>query len=177
MPGWLSLQQADLDITRAGDWMKVIGGVGKVDAILTEHTLEHLTYNEAAAAVWNFWRYLKPGGHVRVAVPDGLSPHPNYQGWVAPGSRGERWLQQFRAVNEPAHKTLWNFEKLASLFRRFAFRVRLLEWFDYEGLFHREPYRLQDGYIRRRHGSAWSNVLSVVVGAPYTSLILDAVKV
>jgi predicted SAM-dependent methyltransferase len=174
--GWIALQRDELRIDNFGDWARLFRP-NSIDAILTEHTLEHLTTEEALSTVQNFHCYLKPNGYVRCAVPDGFHPDPAYLNWVAPGSDGERWLQSFRGDGEPGHKTLWNCFSLADLFQHNGFDVMMREWFDENGNFHKQEWNSSDGYIRRCHGCAWSNVLSVVVGAPYTSLLLDAIKV
>jgi predicted SAM-dependent methyltransferase len=172
--GWLSLQHSDLDIRAAHQWAFRFPPAS-LEAILTEHTIEHLTVDEARAAVQNFYRYLRQGGHVRCAVPDGFHPNVNYLDWVAPNSNGERYLSQFRG-NAPGHKTLWNYQTLAKLFSDAGFAVVLLEWFDESGQFHRENWSVDHGYIRRCYTGLWSKFLSLVVGAPYTSLLIDAVK-
>lgn len=174
-PGWISLQHCDLDIMDRTRWSWFFLP-SSVDAILTEHTLEHLTVVQAFAAVQNFHRYLKPGGYVRCAVPDGLHPDPNYLNWVAPGSTGEQLLQNFRG-GEPGHKTLWNYATLSQLFQDAGFAVVFREWFDEHGSFHRTEWSHEQGYVRRCRGCPWSNVLSFVVGAPYTSLLIDAIRI
>jgi predicted SAM-dependent methyltransferase len=173
--GWLSLQHADLDIRDARQWAKRFSPAS-LAAILTEHTLEHLTVAEARAAVRNFWRYLKFDGYVRCAVPDGFHSSPAYLNWVAPNSAGERFLANFR-VNEPSHKTLWNYRTLSQLFSEAGFAVVVREWFDEARRFHKTDWSIEHGYIRRSHGSAWSMFLGAIVGAPYTSLLMDAVKI
>lgn len=174
--GWVSLQHNDLSIENPASWARLFQP-NSIDAILTEHTLEHLTVGEAAAAVQYFYYYLRRGGYVRCAVPDGFHSYPGYLDWVAPGSPGEQWLRKFRTADEPDHKTLWTYDSLGALFQNTGFRVMLREWFDDAGIFHKDPqWNQEDGYVRRCYGSGWSNILSVVVGAPYTSLIIDAIK-
>jgi predicted SAM-dependent methyltransferase len=172
--GWVSLQSRELNIVDRAQWGRLFRP-NSIDAILTEHTLEHLSVYEAAAAIRNFYDYLKSGGWVRCAVPDGFHTSENYLNWVAPGSDGERWLQQFRG-GEPGHKTLWNYLTLSDLFLREGFDVMFREWFDEFGSFHKSDWSHKHGYIRRACGCPWSIVLSLVVGAPYTSLLVDAVK-
>jgi predicted SAM-dependent methyltransferase len=173
--GWLSLQYSDLDIRDARQWARRFPA-NSLDAILTEHTLEHLTVEEARASVRNFYDYLKPGGYVRCAVPDGLHPSQEYFNWVAPNSPGEQWLQRFRG-SEPPHKTLWNYHTLSKLFAEAGFGVVFREWFDEQGDFHKTEWSERDGYIRRCAGAWWSVFLSLIVDAPYTSLMIDAVKI
>lgn len=174
--GWVSLQQNDLDIREARSWQRLMNA-GTVDAILSEHVLEHLDIEEATAAAKNMWIYLKCGGRWRIAVPDGFHPCPNYLNWVAPNSGGERFLKIFRQPNEPDHKWLWNYQTLVSFLSRHGFRVVLLEYFDRKGLFHKNNWNPEKGNIWRCAGSGWSNLLSLVVNAPYTSLIVDAIKI
>ena len=42
-----------------------------LDGIFTEHCLEHVTHEECARVLRDFHRVLRPGGTVRVIVPDG----------------------------------------------------------------------------------------------------------
>ena len=174
--GWVSLQRDDLRIEDWTQWARLFRP-NSIDAILTEHTLEHLTPLEASLSVQNFRRYLTDDGYVRCAVPDGFHPSPAYLNWVTPGSDGERWLQGFRGTNEPGHKTLWNYITLSALFQSQGFAIILREWFDDYGVFHKCEWSADHGYIRRCQGCPWSNLLSFIVGAPYTSLVVDAIKV
>lgn len=41
-----------------------------VDAVHCSHTIEHLHYHEVPIALAEFYRVLKPGGFVRINVPD-----------------------------------------------------------------------------------------------------------
>ena len=74
--GWIPLQQYDLDIRDERNWARRFSP-NSLNAVLAEHVLEHLTYDEAAEAARNCFRYLKPDGYFRVAVPDGFHPEPN----------------------------------------------------------------------------------------------------
>lgn len=51
-------------------------GDGEFDAVYTSHALEHLNTHDAAQALREFHRILKPGGFVLVIVPDleGIEP-------------------------------------------------------------------------------------------------------
>lgn len=174
--GWLSLQQSDLDIRDPRSWRKRFLP-DSLDSILSEHVLEHLDLNDADSTAANIWDFLKCEGRWRIAVPDGFHPHPNYLNWVAPNSRGERFLKMFRHPSEPDHKLLWNYQTLVSFLSSHGFNVILLEYFDRRGVFHRSNWSEADGRIWRRAGSGWSNFLSNIVDAPYTSLIADAIKI
>ena len=56
---------AYLDLTRPFPFRDA-----SIDAVLASHVLEHLTTDEAAACTAEVRRVLKPGGVLRVAVPD-----------------------------------------------------------------------------------------------------------
>lgn len=43
----------------------------KIEGLFSEHCLEHISYSECNFALKEFFRILKPGGIVRIIVPDG----------------------------------------------------------------------------------------------------------
>jgi predicted SAM-dependent methyltransferase len=61
-----------------------------ITAILAEHVWEHLTFEEGVQAAKNCYKYLKPGGYVRCAVPDGYFPDEEYQNIVKIGGPGPK---------------------------------------------------------------------------------------
>jgi predicted SAM-dependent methyltransferase len=164
--GWVSLEERDLDITQRVQWAKRFAPAS-LEAILAEHVFEHLTLEEARAAALNCFDYLKPGGYLRVAVPDGLHPDQQYIAWVRPGTG---W-------NGDDHKVMWDYRSLSRLLTGVGFNVRVLECWDEQGKFRVNDWSHADGYISRCYGGPWSTCfLNLVVGAQYTSLIIDAVK-
>lgn len=164
-PGWISLQKTDMDIRNESSWSRIFAP-NTLDAVLAEHVLEHLTYAEAAETIRNCFKYLKPIGHFRVAVPDGFHPEWNYIEWVKPNN----------VWNGDDHKFLFNYQNLVPLLLDAGFFVNLLEWHDEEGTFHQRTWDERDGAICRSKDALWSKFLGVVVNAKYTSLIVDAVK-
>lgn len=172
--GWHALQHSDLDIRVREQWQRLFAPAS-LEAVLSEHVIEHLTEHEAEAAARNVYEFLRRGGHWRIAVPDGFHPDKNYYDWVAPGSEGERYLQRFRG-NEPGHKTLWNHQTLTRMLIDHGFTVMPREWFDQAGRFHKTRWLAAHGQVWRCAESCWSKFLSLWVGAPYTSLIVDAFK-
>jgi predicted SAM-dependent methyltransferase len=167
--GWVSLDESDLDITSAAAWSRLFVPAS-IDAIVCEHVFEHLSYAEGTQAARLCLRYLKPLGVLRVAVPDGLHSSADYVEWVDVGNWWNEW------TNEP-HKVLYNYLSLSRVLKSAGFAVRLREWHDARRVFHQcDGWTLEDGYIARRHGSAWSQMLSIVVGGTYTSLIADGIK-
>jgi predicted SAM-dependent methyltransferase len=163
--GWISLQKYELDIRDRRSWVQRFLP-NSLDVILAEHVLEHLTYSEAAEATRNCFEYLKPDGYFRVAVPDGFHPEPNYINWVKPGN----WW------NGDDHKFLFNYRNLTEMLLNAGFSVCLLEWYDENGVFHKQKWSNSDGAISRSANTLWSKFLGIVVNAEYTSLIVDAYK-
>jgi len=70
---WVSTDIEILNITSENDWKDILT-FGKLKAILMEHVLEHLTEEDAEKGLRNIFKYLKRGGYVRIAVPDGFHP-------------------------------------------------------------------------------------------------------
>ena len=62
-----------LDITSIYDFKYIFDDLGEnniIDKIVLEHVIEHLTLPEAIVSLKNIYTYLRPGGKLRVAVPD-----------------------------------------------------------------------------------------------------------
>ena len=65
LEGWINLQENNGDITKALPF-----GSDSVDFILIEHCLEHVTPLQGFRFLKDARRILKPGGVIRVIVPD-----------------------------------------------------------------------------------------------------------
>jgi predicted SAM-dependent methyltransferase len=164
--GWNALRQSDLDLLDGDRWASLFVP-SSVDAVLAEHVFEHLTFDEGLLAAQNCYRYLKPGGYLRIAVPDGLNPYENYYEWVRPGGI---W-------NPDDHKVLYTYLSLQALLEYAGFSVRLLEWWDESGVLNCSEWSQHHGNVTRCTKHWYANFfLSAVVGAPYTSLVVDAFK-
>lgn len=161
--GWIGLERYTLDVTVAADWARIFEP-DSLDTVLAEHVWEHLPPEQARAATSLCFRYLKPGGRLRLAVPDGCFPHPEYIEFVRPGGSGPgAW----------DHHELYTEASLRRLMEDAGLSVQALEFFDQHGQFHAADWSVDDGYIRRstrfyrdfRFGDHY-----------YTSLILDGIK-
>lgn len=180
-PGWLSTDRrargARLDIRSPQDWARSFPPAS-VDRIVAEHVLEHLTEDEALAALCNARSYLKPGGHIRIAVPDAFNPDANYQEHSRPGGKGQAWARLLLYANdEPEHKVHYNFQSLSELIERAGLTPRLLEYHDAAGVFHRNAWKQSDGPIRRYYNSPFNLKWYLPFhGFQNVSLIVDGVK-
>jgi len=88
--GWIPADKESLNLLVESDWTDYFES-NSLDAILAEHVWEHLTRDEAVVAVTNCYLFLKPGGYLHIAVPDGLHPDVDCMprlGWAVQG--GER---------------------------------------------------------------------------------------
>lgn len=181
--GWIPTQREFLDLTEPTQW-EFYFEPNSVEAMLAEHVWEHITPEEGLAAARTCFRYLRPGGTLRVAVPDGLHPDPAYvesvkagEGTAAPTSGPDG--------NSANHKALYTYRTLGELFERAGFRVVVYEYFDEEGTFHCQEWDAKGGTIARSKRfdprSKGGKLASVYPGTledylAFSSIILDAVK-
>ncbi len=161
--GWVLSDRDILDLLKPGEWKKYFE-TKLADAFLAEHVWEHITIEEGLIAAKTCYAFLEKGGHIRVAVPDGLHPDQSYIDHVKPGGS---------SVAAQDHKVLYTYKTLKEVFEKAGFIVQLLEYFDEDGEFHFLEWDRKDGYINRSKrydernadGNLW-----------YTSIILDAKK-
>jgi predicted SAM-dependent methyltransferase len=161
--GWIATEIDFLNMLNEKDWQYFFNENG-VDAILAEHVWEHLYPAEALQAAKFCYKYLKPGGYLRVAVPDGNHPDKSYIDYVKPGGAGD---------GADDHKMLYTESTFRKLFEEAGFTVHMLEWFDENGEFHAEHWDKDDGMIWRSKQFDQRNADGKL---NYTSLIIDAVK-
>lgn len=162
--GFLSTDKTTLDILDESSFSKICTPCS-VEVFLAEHVWEHLSPKDGEVAARNCFAHLKPGGNLRLAVPDGLHPDPDYIEWVRPGGRGD---------GASDHQVLYDYRNLTTILRNAGFSsIRLLEWWDEQHVFHEEPWRVERGFIRRSRRHDRRNTKD---RAAYTSLIVDAFK-
>ena len=159
--GWISTNRAELDLLLPQSWERFLPH-GTADALLAEHVWHYLDEEQGARAARLCFRHLSPRGYLRIAVPDGLHPDPNYIDWVKPHGTGP---------SAPVHKVLYDYRSLSGSLRAAGFNVTLLEYFDEYGVFHQKDWDPGDGFIRR---SARFDSRNAGGRLRYTSLILDA---
>ena len=165
--GWTPTQKEQLDLTRPESFATYFGK-SRADALLCEHVWEHLHPREAVAAAKLVFEHLKPGGFLRVAVPDGNHPDPHYLALVAVHGPG------------PAHdhQVLYTLDTFSGVFEQAGFTVLPLEWWDANHEFHHVDWNAEEAPVYRsskldHRNAAWREGR----GPPdFTSLILDAVK-
>ena len=163
-PGWIPTQREQLDLLIHSDWVNSFKDRA-VDALLCEHVWEHLTLDQAATAAANCYEFLRPGGYLRCAVPDGNYPDEEYQRFA----RGEV------PKDHPAsdHKVVYDYHLFTRIFETAGFEVDLLEYCDEDGRFHYNQWNVADGTIYRSLMIDHRNKAGEI---GYVSLIVDARK-
>jgi len=113
VPDWM------LDLTRPircpdGYW----------DGVFTEHTLEHLTYDECFFALAEVHRMLRDGAWVRVVVPD-IAKYVAYYLGDPPDERFKRLPKGPEAISNVTqcwgHKSVWDGQLLCSVLREIGY--------------------------------------------------------
>lgn len=162
-PGWTATEQKTLNLLNLSHWSQYFSP-SSISIILAEHVWEHLTWEEGMIAAKNCYEYLAPGGYLRMAVPDGCHPHPQYIDWVKPQGKGP---------GAEDHKLLYTYQTFKEIFERAGFQVELLEYFDEQGNFHFKEWDILGGMIQRSQRFDERNQGGTL---NYTSIILDARK-
>lgn len=160
-PGWFNTDFEVLNITSPRNWAQLFAPE-TIDALLSEHVLEHLSEEEGRIAVNECYRYLKHGGLLRAAVPDGYRRDAAYVAEASPPKDG--------------HQELYNVDSFTALLKGVGFVVTPLEYFDAEENFHAQPWDENEGMVMRsiRFDSQVEFQRDQMF---YTSLIVDARKV
>ncbi|MDP5274770.1 class I SAM-dependent methyltransferase [Chengkuizengella axinellae] len=165
-PGWIHTQESELDLLNKETWNHRFKP-NSLKSILAEHVWEHLTLEEGITAAKICYDFLKPGGHIRIAVPDAFFPDESYQDFVKVGGPGPK--------DHPAasHKIVYNYHTLSEVFKTSGFKVVLLEYCDDKGTFHHHEWLAEDGVIFRSKKYDPRNQGEQIV---CPSLMIDAIK-
>lgn len=165
-PGWIQTQMNELDLLQKKDWEQSFPD-RRIQAILSEHVWEHLTYEEGVQAARICHEYLTSGGYIRCAVPDGYFPNEEYLNIVKIGGPGPQ--------DHPAasHKILHNYKTITKMFEEAGFQVVLLEYCDEDGEFHYHDWNPEDGFIYRSKRFDHRNQNGSL---GFVSLIVDVIK-
>lgn len=160
--GWINTDINILDITSSSNWQQLFK-TNDLSNILAEHVWEHLTKDESKKALDNCFKFLKKGGRLRIAVPDGYFPDKDYINYVKPGGHGP---------GSDDHKILYTYVKLSNELEGAGFSIQLVEYFDESGRFWKNKWSVEEGFIHRSFDFDKRNKKEV----KYTSLIIDGIK-
>lgn len=164
-PGWYSTNQQWLDIARVEDWQAVFGGRKLLTHVVAEHVFEHLTAEDCRRALRNISAHLAENGCLRIAVPDGYHPDPEYLRHVGIAGIGD---------DAADHKQLLNIDSLGDLLRQAGFEVEQVEGYDSSGQLISKPWSDDRGHIRRSRQNKSRGDWGFVDAE--TSLIVDGIR-
>ena len=162
--GWLSTNEENINLTEEKSFERILG-TKLVNNFLAEHVFEHLTLEQGKIATINCCKYLKKGGVLRIAVPDGFFPSKEYINFVKPGGHGQGAYD---------HKILYNYMTIRNIFDEKKFTLNFIEYFDENEKFNEKTLTKENGYIIRSRYNDTRNYNNLI---NYTSLIVDAVKI
>ena len=161
-PGWEATDREVVDVACRDDFAR-LWAPGSRRLFLAEHVWEHLPAEAAAAGLRNCREFLAPGGCLRIAVPDGFHPDPEYIEHVRPGGTG---------AGADDHHALYTVDSLSKLVREAGLTSEPVEYWDAAGTFH-SNYTDDRGRISR----CLANDARNADGKPnYSSLIIDCVR-
>lgn len=158
--GWFSTDKVTLDITNENQFKKYFSEK-KINKILAEHVLEHLSDIDIELLTKNMMKYSAPEINIRIAVPDGYHADRNYINQVKPGGTGS---------GADDHKQLFTYKSLSEYFTKVGFVSFPLDYWDEDGQFHHNYQNDDKGYVFRSFINDKRNKEGMPV---YTSLIID----
>ena len=106
-----------IDAKLGHDALKLPYWEGEVDEIYSSHCLEHIPRGQTLPALAEWVRVLKPGGKIRIAVPDFSRVMQLYLSGELDISQVSDWVYGTSAKHNQ-HNALFNAELLSSLMRR-----------------------------------------------------------
>ncbi len=166
--GWYSSNENWLDITNAEHWKNVLHNKQLITHAVAEHVFEHLTPEECRASLEHIFKALQPGGRLRIAVPDGYNPDPEYIRHVGINGIGD---------DAADHKQLLNVDTLSQLMQDAGFKIKPIEYFDKNGQLHTSDFDITDGNIQRSRKHATDKIRATwSFPDAATSLIIDGIK-
>lgn len=155
--GWVSSEAEHLNLLDPGSWETLLAPES-VDAMLAEHVWEHLTLDDGLRAAKICYRYLKPGGYIRVAVPDGLHPDPEYREFIKVGGVGGGGALG-------GHLVVYRYFELAKLFEAAGFDTTLFEYHQENGNLVSRDWDPAQGIIRRSKRFDQRGAVSIIMDA------------
>jgi SAM-dependent methyltransferase len=115
IPGFIPI-----DAKLGHDALKLPYETGTVDEVYASHVLEHIHHSKTLDAVNEWVRVLKPGGRIRIAVPDFHKVFRQYKDGEMSDDMLAAWLHGSHDVATDRHQAVLNHENLTAMLRRCA---------------------------------------------------------
>lgn len=157
---WVATDIPAFNVLQAGHWQGLFPP-RSINRLLAEHVFEHLTTEQFCRFLDIARNYLTADGRIRIAVPDGNHPDPEYIERVRPGGRG---------IGADDHQVLFTCRLFTELLDQCGYHYAFLEAFDEAGAFHKQPWSAGDGFVSR---SADHDRRNADGELRYTSIIVD----
>ena len=116
--GWFSTNEDWLDISNEEHWNKLFKSKKRVKRVLAEHVFEHLTIDEMRNSLRLIFANMVNGGSLRIAVPDGNNPNPEYRKYCGVDGIG---------ADASDHKQFLTYELLSKEVEKIGFNHTLIE--------------------------------------------------
>ena len=132
---WIHIDGGDYDHLDYTDITKLELEDDSVDLIYASHVLEYFDINQAKAALREWRRVLKPGGELRVAVPDFEAMNTLYHNGniKLKDIIGPLYGRMPMGDNMIYHKTTYDYESLYLLLYELAYNdIKRYDWREYE---------------------------------------------
>ncbi|MDB5319211.1 MAG: hypothetical protein JWN40_842 [Phycisphaerales bacterium] len=156
-PGWTPTDAREFDLLQAQTWERFVQPES-IDCLMAEHVWEHLTLDQGRTAALTCRRFLKPGGYLRVAVPDGLFPSADYQEYIKIGGKAGGGVVG-------GHLIVYTYAMLRDVFESAGFKTTLLEYHDEAGQFHYQDWDPAQGKIHRSKRFDDRGPISIILDA------------
>jgi predicted SAM-dependent methyltransferase len=156
-PGWTPTDVRELDLLRPETWERYVQPAS-VDCLMAEHVWEHLTLEQGKVAARTCYGFLKPGGYLRVAVPDGLFPSAEFQEYIKIGGKAGGGVVG-------GHLIVYTSTVLRDVFESAGFATTLLEYHDNAGQFHYRDWDPAQGKIHRSKRFDDRGPISIILDA------------
>lgn len=116
--GWFSTNENWLDISKEDHWKRLFNSKKRVNRVLAEHVFEHLTIEEMRNSLKLIFDNMVNGGSLRIAVPDGNNPNPEYRKHCGIDGIG---------ADASDHKQFLTYEFLSREIEKIGFQYDLIE--------------------------------------------------
>ena len=166
--GWYSTNEGWLDVSNSRHWNRLFNIDTTLSNVMAEHVFEHLTEKEMEISISLIYKHLKKNGILRIAVPDGNNPNPEYR--LNTGINGI-------GPDAADHKQFITYEFIKYHLEKIGFKCEIKEGYLANGELIIKNIEDNLGYIMRSRSNSSNNISKKwLFNDASTSLIVDAIK-